>query len=113
MAGRKILRFKEKFKEDILSGRKTTTIRRYSKLKPGEIVRIEVGGEVIGEAEIRRVVRKEFKNLTVKDALSDGFKSLNDLKRTLQSLYGKIYEDDTLYIIEFRLLNVRRGSALV
>jgi len=108
MARRKILRFKEKFKEDILSGRKTTTIRKYSKLKPGEVVRLEVGGEVVGEAEIKKVVRKEFKNLTLKDALSDGFKSLNDLRRTLQSLYGKIYDDDSLYIIEFKLLNIRR-----
>jgi len=107
MAG-KVLRFKGKFKEDILSGRKTTTIRRYSRLKPGEVVRLEVGGEVIGEAEIKKIVRKEFKNLTVKDALSDGFKSLHDLRRTLQSLYGKIYDDDSLYIIEFKLLNIRR-----
>lgn len=103
----RVLRFKKRFEKDILSGRKTTTIRRYSKLKAGEIVKIEVGGRIVGEAEIKKVIRKEFRNLTVDDALNDGFKSLSDLKKTLRSLYGEIYEDDSLYIIKFKLLNTR------
>lgn len=104
MVGGKVLRFKGRFKEDILSGRKTTTIRKYSKLKPGEVVKIEVGGEIIGKAEIKKIIRKEFRDLTVKDALNDGFKSLRELKKTLCLLYGKICENDSLYIIEFKLI---------
>lgn len=107
MVKRKVLRFKKKFEKDILSGRKTTTIRRYSKLKAGEIVKLEIGGRIVGEAKIKKVTKKEFKDLTVDDALNDGFKSLNDLKKTLRLLYGKIYEDDNLYIIKFKLLNTR------
>ncbi|MEM2511369.1 MAG: ASCH domain-containing protein, partial [Candidatus Methanomethylicia archaeon] len=97
MVGGKVLRFKGRFKEDILSGRKTTTIRKYSKLKPGEVVKIEVGGEIIGKAEIKKIIRKEFRDLTVKDALNDGFKSLHELKKTLCLLYGKICENESLY----------------
>ncbi|MEM2708480.1 MAG: ASCH domain-containing protein [Candidatus Methanomethylicia archaeon] len=104
MVGGKVLRFKGRFKEDILSGRKTTTIRKYSKLKPGEVVKIEVGGEIIGKAEIKKIIRKEFRDLTVKDALNDGFKSLHELKKTLCLLYGKICENESLYIIEFKLI---------
>ncbi|MEM1546021.1 MAG: ASCH domain-containing protein [Candidatus Methanomethylicia archaeon] len=104
MVGGKVLRFKGRFKEDILSGRKTTTIRKYSKLKPGEVVKIEVGGEIIGKAEIKKIIRKEFRDLTIKDALNDGFKSLHELKKTLCLLYGKICENESLYIIEFKLI---------
>lgn len=84
----KRLKFREKYKEGILSGRKRTTLRRETKLKPGDKVVIEAGEERIGEAVIEDVSEIRVEELTEEHAREDGFSSLEELLRELKSIYG-------------------------
>lgn len=104
------LKFKRKYREAIVSGRKRTTIRRESDLKPGELVVVEVGEERIGEALIKCVDEVDFNELSEELAREDGFESLSELLRELRSIYG----DDALRngvkfkLIRFELLEGSR-----
>ncbi len=84
----KKLKFKGKYKESILSGKKRTTIRRETKLKPGDRVVIESGEEAIGEALIKEVLSIKVEELTDEHAREDGFSNLGELLGELRSIYG-------------------------
>ena len=99
---RKVLKFKKKYATGLEEGIKTSTIRRNTNLKEGDIVDIMVGNDVIGTAKIFMVEKKKLKELTLSDAKMDGFKSLKDLKKALKRIYGRKITDETeLYIIRF------------
>ena len=49
----KQLNFKKEYKEILLSGRKMTTIRMSTDLKPGDIVELIAGGESCGYAKVK------------------------------------------------------------
>ncbi|MGP3667725.1 MAG: ASCH domain-containing protein [Candidatus Bathyarchaeota archaeon] len=95
------LNFSKEYKNKILSGVKTSTIRLKTKLKVGEKVQIVAGGEKLGKARILRIIRKEISKLTDEDAEKDGFKDKKELLKALRKHYGKLPKATNIYIIEF------------
>ncbi|RDD53132.1 MAG: ASCH domain-containing protein [Candidatus Korarchaeota archaeon NZ13-K] len=107
----KVLRFRGKYRDAIISGRKRTTIRRESSLRPGDLVMVEVGEERIGEALIKCVEEVCVEELNDELAEEDGFGSLSELLMELRSIYGDdvLREGTKLKLIRFEI--VRRESA--
>ncbi|MEM0371619.1 MAG: ASCH domain-containing protein [Ignisphaera sp.] len=101
----KKLVFKLDYAGKILSGEKTTTIRLSTNLREGDIVEVYVGHVRIGKALIKRIYRKKLKDLSDEEIRSDGFKSIEDLIKSLAKIYGsrRINIDSEVYIIEFQL----------
>ena len=97
----KQLNFKKEYKEKLQSGRKTTTIRMNTDLKPREIVEIVAGGESCGYARIKSIVKKRISEINNKDAKKDGFKNRRELLKALKKIYGKITPETQVYIIRF------------
>ncbi len=100
----KRLKFRKKYKEAIISERKTTTIRLETKLKPGDVVDLIVGEENLGKAEVKDVKEATIEGLTDEHAKRDGFSSKEELLRELYSIYGKLKSDTKVKIIEFNLI---------
>lgn len=96
-------------------GRKTTTIR----FKNGEIdfpatsilpmyetkdFAINFQSDTyVGDAVINNIVIKRYEQLSIEDAVNDGFDSLDELKMTLENIYGKISNSDLLTIYHIYL----------
>jgi hypothetical protein len=85
------LLFKKAFHPAILSGRKTTTLRRWRncRLKPGD--RVQTPG--IGTLVVDSVCSIEWERLTDADASADGFASLAELNRIIRRIYPDIAND--------------------
>lgn len=103
MRPKKTLNFKREYKDAILSGEKTCTIRLRTNLRAGDEARIVAGGERIGIAEITGVTRKRVSDLTYNDAKRDGFSNLEDLLNALRRHYRDIGPDTEISVIRFRL----------
>jgi len=104
MVKKKPLNFSKEYRNKILSGEKTSTIRLKTNLKVGEKVQIVVGGEKLGEAEITSIKRKDLLSLTDEDAKKDGFKNKKELLKALKKHYGKLPSDTIVYIVSFKKL---------
>ncbi|RUM48026.1 MAG: ASCH domain-containing protein [Hyperthermus sp.] len=90
--------------EDILSGRKTTTIRLGRvKLKHHELI-VHGGGRPIAKVRVKKVTYKRVGELTDDDAKKDGFNTLNELLYELKRVYSDLSPDDTVTIIEFEVI---------
>lgn len=109
MSKSKTLNFTKIYKEKILSGKKSSTVRLRTTLKRGEVVDIIVGGERIGKAKILNVKKLSLKDLTNKDAVRDGFKDKKSLLKALKRHYSNITEDSTVYFISFNILEGQRS----
>ncbi len=96
------LQIKGKYKEAILSGKKRATIRTRCNFNEGEEVLVHCGNAIIGIAKITKIRKKDFHSLSQRDALIDGFDSVNDLKNELKNIYGNDLKNRSFYIIEFR-----------
>ncbi len=107
---RKKLKFLEDYKHPIISGVKTTTIRKghVNKYKEGDVVEIITGNEVIGEALIKAVRHKTFKEITPNDARKDGFSSKSKLKKALKEIYGAFKSDEPITQIEFEMIKRKK-----
>ncbi len=104
------LKFKNEYIRDVLRGRKRTTIRREKKYDEGEIVYIsDLKGRVYGRAFISRIDVKKVGELDEEDAYLDGFNSLSDLLKALETIYGKLKNDDRIYIYHLDILEVFRN----
>ncbi len=99
---KKHLEFKGEYKDLILQGKKTSTIR-YGKLdfKKGQEVFIHSGGYVLGKAKIKDVKIIRIKDLTNEIAKKDGFESKEELITKLKEHYPHLKADDPLTYIEF------------
>ncbi len=86
----------------VKEGKKTITIRKNTKLLPGDLVEIHAGGKIRGVAKILRVYEKKMSEIGEEEAKKEGL-PLNRLKRELRKIYGK---NITLKIIEFKLIEV-------
>ncbi|MGB9729411.1 MAG: ASCH domain-containing protein [Thermoprotei archaeon] len=104
MTIQKSLKFKSEFKDQIISGKKTTTIRLNKDFDEGDEVNIIIGNEIIGKAIITRIANTTLDKLTDKDAIKDGFRNKTELISTLKEIYGNKIKNHTLYIIEFNLI---------
>ncbi|HIE23347.1 MAG TPA: ASCH domain-containing protein [Candidatus Korarchaeota archaeon] len=107
MSKKKVLHFKKKYEESILSRKKRTTIRLRTRLKAGDDVVIRAGGEDIADARITSVKTTKIKDLTDEHAIQDGFDSKEELINELESIYGKLNEDTEVKILEFDLMRKR------
>jgi hypothetical protein len=93
--------FKKPFKQAILDGRKTTTLRRWQKcsLKAGE--RVFAPG--VGWLILEEVNRVEWEDLTDADARADGFSTLQELHHTIRKIYPDHASDGkTWYRLRFK-----------
>lgn len=98
------LMLRGKYAEKILSGNKTTTIRRGRVKVASKNILIHSGGRIIARAEIVDIKIKRFKDLTDNDARLDGFENKEDLKNELRRIYPSIKEHDKVTIIKFRVV---------
>ena len=100
--GKKHLEFKGEYKDLILQGKKTSTIR-YGKLslRKGQEVYVHSGGYVIGKAKIKDVRIIRIKDVTNEIARKDGFSSKEELIEKLKEHYPHLKPDDPLTYIEF------------
>ena len=102
---RKKFRFKEEFIPLILSGRKKTTIRIKKLCEVGDIIDIlDENGNFISKAIVTNIRVKRYFELTLADAVLDGFKDLDELKYTLKNIYRHIRRSRKLYIYHFKLV---------
>lgn len=101
--GRHIM-IRGKYVEEIIEGRKKTTIRKgIVKPKYREVI-LHGGGKPVAKVLIERVYHKKLCELTDSDALKDGFKSREELIKELKKTYSNISEDDWVTIIEFKVI---------
>ena len=95
------LSFRKEYIKPILSGKKKTTIRLGIVTPRHSRVYLESEGKVYGELSIESTEYVKFSELTEKDAACDGFETLNDLKKALESIYNRLRDDDWLTVIHF------------
>jgi hypothetical protein len=96
---------KKEFAELILKGVKTTTIRLGKVVPRSREIIIHSGGRPIAKAIIESIEYKKVKELTVEEANSDGYESVEKLIEALEKLYKtKIREEDTVTIIRFKVI---------
>lgn len=104
---RKFMLIDSAYKERILKGKKVTTIRYGDyQAKPNSEVYIVItpSDTAIAKARIKSLRKKKVRELTIEDAKKDGFKDLKDLMRALNKIYGELYPDDEVSIIEFEVI---------
>jgi hypothetical protein len=103
-----LLTFKWKFEEPILTGRKTTTLRRVScKVLPGDLCTATGGDETtFTYLKILGVRHVWLDQLTNAMALADGLGDAEDLREGLERFYPGVEE---FVLIRFRLA---RGAEL-
>jgi len=96
------LMFSKKYLEDLISGRKLTTIRLGNlRYRPGDVVLLYCGGLVLGRVRITHVERKKLIDLTEEDARADGFPNLRELLKALRQHYPSIRANTPLTLLRF------------
>ena len=60
--------------------------------------------EKVGRVEINKMVFRRFRTLTEQDAKSDGFRSLEELKKVFIQIYGEIEADEPVTIYHIGLI---------
>ena len=101
----KHLTFDGEFKEALLSGRKTKTLRRFKpKVQPGDIVFVHSGGYVLGKARIKDVRPIRLSEIDDELAKQEGFESKEELLRKLKEIYPDLSENDVLWLIDFEFV---------
>jgi hypothetical protein len=97
-----IISLAREFLPDILSKKKTSTIRRGSRrYSPGKAI-LHVGNSDIS-IWIEHVCYCRVNELTEENAARDGFDSLDDLLRALHRFYPGLSADETITIVSFSL----------
>ena len=102
------IKFKKEYYPLIHDGLKTQTLRLARK-------RLDVREDDICTAifpgiseqlriKINKIGYKQFKSITLEDALAEGFNSITDLKSELISIYPTINAFDRLYYYKFELV---------
>lgn len=94
------LEIDSKYLPSLLAGRKTTTIRKGKRsLKHGPaLLRTD---DTVVPIKISDTTHTHFKNLTVGDAVRDGFDSLKELSNALREHYPGLRDRDPVTVIEF------------
>lgn len=104
---RKFMLIDNAYKERILKGKKVTTIRygKYEAKEDSEVyIVITPSDTAIAKARIKGITKKKVKELTNEDAKKDGFKNVKELLKALNKIYGELYGDDEITIIEFEVI---------
>jgi len=105
-----MLRFKIRFRDAIWEGRKTTTLRRWS--RPFNKAQSLVKAPGIGSLWIESIETVEWLSLTDADAQADGFDTLAELQRAVEEIYPQLHSDGKRwYRIRFILRERAAASA--
>jgi len=102
--GRKLF-LRPKYLSKLANTRFTTIRLGIVKPKYSEVY-IQSGRSIVGKARIVRVTYKRFCELTMEDAINDGFRNREDLVKELRRIYGNIRDDDIVTVIELELLRL-------
>jgi len=109
---KKHLMIKGRFAKLILTGRKRATIRLGRVIPRSSEIIIHAGGKPIARAVIKNIVYKKVRELTLEDAVKDGYNSLEELLRDLEDVYDtKLSGDEVVTIIEFEVKEEIRGES--
>jgi len=106
------MKFRPEYLELLRSGRKRTTIRLEKKYGLGETVYIaDTNGKIYGKAVVEDIVEKSLEKLSERDALIDGFESLEELRTILRDIYGDLPSDTKVYIYHLKILSWNESRA--
>jgi len=105
----KVLSFRLSYLQRLLSGEKTTTIRKGIVQPLHQEVFLESNGRIYGEAQVKSLRFTRVSELTDEDAKKDGFGSKKDLLDALREIYPDLTDDDWVTIIS--LDNITRYSS--
>lgn len=102
------VKFRKEYYPLIRDGKKTQTLRLARKrldVQEGDIVTAVFPGmnETL-TLKILRIGYKQFKSITLDDALREGYESLADLKNELLKIYPLINKFDRLYYYQFEVV---------
>ena len=98
------MKFDKRFIPDILSGRKTTTIRKARVVEEGDVVVLESGSKPFAMAYIKGIRKVRLCDLSEEEIRRDGFRSLDELLKALRRYYGHVDEEDDFFLIEFEVI---------
>jgi len=98
------LKFKKRYLQLIIEGRKRSTIRLGRLVLRDRLLTIVGDGGPIALARVDEVIYKKVRELTDEDARVDGFRGLIDLFRELRRIYGAFSLEDDVTIIRFTVL---------
>ena len=112
---RKRFQLFDEYVEWVRSGRKVTTIRYksggidYPERKMFELFatksfKPDSPEEHISKIVVSKVIFKRFGDLSLKDAINDGFKSLEELINILTEIYGNIQDDEVVSVYSISLV---------
>jgi len=94
--------FREQFREPILSGEKTQTIRpTYPQVKEGDRVWAHFTDPKPFKLEIKKKERKRLGELTDEDAKREGVSSLEEFREIWEDLYGEWKPERKVYVVQF------------
>jgi len=98
------LKFKKRYLQMIIEGRKRSTIRLGRLVLRDRLLTIVGDGKPIALARVDEVIYKKVRELTDEDARVDGFRGLIELFRELRRIYGDFGLEDDVTIIRFTVL---------
>ncbi len=102
----KRIHFDSKYIPQILTGEKTTTVRKgIRRYAVGERVQLVASNKPFATAEVVSVEVKRLSEIDKRDARRDGFASKEALLRDLRKIYGKLHDEEFVTIIHFRILH--------
>lgn len=103
----KTIKFNKEYYLLILTGEKTQTLRKNKKrIRPGETVRaIFPGTEMQCKLKITKIGYKQFKYINEEDAKLEGFETVEELKKTLMTIYPTLDPLMRLYYYRFKCLD--------
>ena len=99
-----VLELRKEMFPSIFSGKKTSTSRQgYRPIVPQQQLRLVApNGSVSVDVFVTNVSQCKFDDLTIEEAIKEGYSSLKELQDTLKKIYD-IEKDDNFTIIEFKL----------
>ncbi|RLE82301.1 MAG: ASCH domain-containing protein [Thermoprotei archaeon] len=99
-----VLRLKKKYLDLVAEGVKCTTIRRGKRRIESARLKIVGGKDVVIEARVRSIRYKRVRELSLDDALRDGFLDLEELIEELKEIYPSLKSDEWVTIVEFEVV---------
>ncbi|MBE8539350.1 ASCH domain-containing protein [Geoglobus acetivorans] len=101
----KRINFDSEYVEEIMSGKKVTTVRKGIKRYPvGRIVDLTAESRPFARARVDKVVVKRVRELTDSDARLDGFESREELIEALNRIYGKVKDEEFVTVVHFTVV---------
>lgn len=104
-----LLKFHKKYYNDILTGKKTQTIRKHNKkFKNEQIIKaIFPGIEDECYLQITGSGYKQFKYINEEDAKREGYQSVKELKSELLDIYPTLDNLTRIYYIQFKVVELK------